>query len=108
MNRSVFVILFALLASKILQAHEMGLETKIKGRELVIEVFYEDDTPAQDTLVNLKDESGKVIETGRTNLKGICIFSVPKEGRYHLEAKDNSGHQVKVVLKIPSPQKDVK
>jgi hypothetical protein len=85
-------------------AHEIGIEIKLKESEVQVVVFFEDDTPAQQALVTLKDETQKVILQGKTNTKGVWSFATPKPGKYWLYADAGEKHQAKTTFTIPAPK----
>jgi hypothetical protein len=85
-------------------AHEIGIEIKLKESEVQVVVFFEDDTPAQQAQVTLKNEIGKVLLEGKTNDKGVWSFPTPKAGKYRLEANAGEKHQAKTTFTIPPPK----
>lgn len=85
-------------------AHEMGIEIKLKETEVQVIVFFEDDTPAQEAKVTLKDETQKVVLMGKTNAKGVWTFVTPKPGKYTIHADAGDKHNAKTTLTIPAPK----
>jgi nickel transport protein len=83
-------------------AHAMALEAKLKGDKVVITVFYDDDTPADNAKMIVEDESNAVIAEGKTDDKGMWTFATPKPGRYLVKADAGAGHAAKTTVVIPA------
>jgi hypothetical protein len=80
-------------------AHKLYVEAKPSGDQVRCEVFYEDDTPAQEAkVIVLNGET--VVAEGRTDEKGVWTCNLPP-GRYQVKA-ETLGHAADTVLEVPA------
>jgi prepilin-type N-terminal cleavage/methylation domain-containing protein/prepilin-type processing-associated H-X9-DG protein len=82
-------------------AHGVGVEAKLKGDSVRVEVFFDDDTPAADAKVSVTAEDGKLVAEGKADAKGLWSFSVPRPGKYRVTADAGGGHLAKTTMTIP-------
>jgi uncharacterized GH25 family protein len=109
MKTVVTAIVSLLLFPLIVFAHAVGLEAKIVGENVVVEVFFDDDTPAQKAKVRIEDGAKAVIAQGVTDEKGTFTFAKPKAGTYRIIVDAGAGHATKSTLEItetPVPMTD--
>lgn len=97
-----FVVPFAVLLSgpSLALAHKMIVTPTVTDSVRVV-VGYEDESPAEDAKVTLKDAAGAVVSEGITDAKGVCVLPRPKPGTYTLVANDGGGHRRQLQLIIP-------
>jgi nickel transport protein len=79
-------------------AHRMIVDPRSKGDQLHVEVFYEDDTPAQQAKVIVLNGDQLVAE-GRTDEKGVWNCPKPPPGTYLVKA-ESLGHAAKATLVV--------
>lgn len=85
----IVVIAWALTESSAL-AHKLMVDCRVVGQELKIEVFYEDDSPADGAKIQLF--VGKAhLWTSKTDDEGRLILAVPEAGEYQIRA-EHYGH----------------
>jgi Carboxypeptidase regulatory-like domain len=77
------------------EAHALGIEVKRKVEKLIVEVYYDDDSPATDAKVVLTDESDRMIVEGRTDANGFWTVPTLPPGRYRIVADAGDGHLAK-------------
>jgi hypothetical protein len=82
--------------------HALHAEAKIRGPRVVIEAYYDDDTPAANAQVTITDKSGCEIASGRTDERGVWSFPRPKPEKYQLSVDDGMGHKTRVPVTIPA------
>lgn len=82
-------------------AHGIGVEARLKGDRVLIEAFFDDDTPAADAKVAVTDDSGRQLTDGRTDLKGTWSFAAPPAGKYRVTVDAGAGHLAKTTFTIP-------
>jgi len=95
MGRLVIACICGLGGSPALaQAHDLGVECKQKSgtAEIVIEVYYDDDSPAIGAKVEVFDMSNKPVGSGKTDGNGFWHFLAPAPGLYHVKADAGAGH----------------
>jgi len=85
-----------------LLAHEIGAEAKVKGNEVVVEVFYDDGTVGRDVIVTATDSAAKEIAKGKTDAKGLWKFPLPAPGKYTLLIDGGPGHKTKISVTVPT------
>jgi hypothetical protein len=83
--RSSLPLLVLLLATPAALAHNLMTDSRLVGGRLRVEVFYDDDTPAQDAQVTVLSGEEKVAE-GRTDEKGVWVWDNPVAGKYTVRA----------------------
>jgi len=86
-------------------AHGLGVDAKIVDDRLYIEVFFDDDTPADNATltltclaVDLAPLTAKTDDRGRWSIE---LSALPQAGRYRLFVDAGDGHAVTKVLTIP-------
>lgn len=100
----ILATLVLVLGPSVAMAHKMIVEAAIKPEALTVvrvEAYFEDDTPATDAVVKVRDDSGQEIAKGKTDDRGVWTFPRPKAGTYTIRVEDSTGHDQEVVLPIP-------
>ena len=95
-------LLLPLAAAAPALAHRLGADCTLRANKVEVEAFYDDDTPARQARVAVKDAAGKVVAEGRTDDKGRWRFSTPKAGRYRVTVDAGPGHIASVSLTVPA------
>jgi hypothetical protein len=85
-------------------AHKLYVDPTIVGDRLRVEVYYDDDTPAQDAKVTVLFGDEK-LATGKTDEKGVWTWPKPGPGTYLVRA-ESLGHAAKETVVIPDPAAD--
>ncbi len=98
----VVVMSYALWPATV-YAHAVGLQAKLKGETVVVEGYFDDDTPADDAKVTVEDETGKVVLEGKTDDKGVWSFPTPKPGKYKVKLDAGAGHRATTTFTIVDP-----
>ena len=101
-STAVAVLLAWLLVAAPALAHHLGADARVKDGKVVVEAFYDDDSPGRDAKVTLLDDKMKVIEQGRTDAKGRWSCPVPKPGVYAVVVDAGPGHSAKTKLTVPA------
>src|SRR5262245_14310116 len=86
-------------------ALEMTVRVPPDATPLVVIVGFDDDTPAEDAVVVLKDAAGNEVARGKTDAKGVCKFSRPAPGKYVATA-EAIGHRTKVEFEVQGTPED--
>jgi hypothetical protein len=99
--RSSLPVLVLLIGAAPAFAHKLYVDPTLVGDRLRVEVYYDDDTPAQDAQVTVLfgDEN---LATGRTDEKGVWSCPAPGPGTYLVRA-ESLGHAAKETVVIPDP-----
>lgn len=77
-------------------AHKLLLDYTAVQEGLLVEAFFPDGTPAQNTTMRLMAPDGKVLGEGMTNDHGGYLFPVPERADYVADADAQMGHYAKV------------
>jgi nickel transport protein len=93
-----------LVGASPIYAHRLHVDPDIEGNQLRVEVYYDDDTPAQDAKVTVR-AGDEVVAEGRTDEKGVWTCPKPGPGTYEVRA-ESVGHVAKETLVIPDPATD--
>jgi hypothetical protein len=97
---SLFVGMGVILLSPALaSAHALEAIVRVTNTALVIEAGYDDDTPAPDAQVVIRDANQRIVYEGTTDERGLCTFSLPPAGRYVAEVT-STGHRATVEFTI--------
>jgi nickel transport protein len=99
--RSSLPLLVVLIGAAPAFAHKLHVDPTIVGDRLRVEVYYDDDTPAQKAKVTVffGDEQ---LATGKTDDKGVWTCPAPGPGTYLVRA-ESLGHAAKEAVVIPDP-----
>lgn len=98
-------ILAALMICGTADAHSLFVEAKTENGRVHVEVFFEEDIPAQGARVEVKDmETGDVVAAGRTDEGGVWECPEPGPGQYRVVA-ESAGHRAFVILNGPPPER---
>jgi hypothetical protein len=101
-GRSLLGLVLALMTAPPAWAHALGAECKVRGDQLEIEAYFDDDTPAERARVRILDNDGREVATGRTDDKGVFRLATPAAGRYRVVVDAGSGHRAQVTVTIAS------
>lgn len=79
----------------------MGVEVRLKNNQILIEVFFHDNSPAPGSLVTIENEAGEKILSEKTDKEGKLQAPVPPPGKYKILVNDGAGHLSSTPLIIP-------
>jgi nickel transport protein len=79
-------------------AHRLHVDPRPAGDQIRVEVFYDDDTPAQDAKVTIRLGDDLIAE-GRTDDKGVWTCPRPQPGTYTVRA-ESVGHAATETLVV--------
>jgi hypothetical protein len=74
----------------------------VVGTRVEVEAFYDDDTPAGNARVAVRDGAGKRIADGRTDAQGRWTFDRPPAGQYEVAVDAGGGHRKTVKISVPA------
>jgi nickel transport protein len=97
--RWLFAALGGLFCASPAFAHRMLLTCTAEGDRVRVEVFFDDDTPAQEATVSVADLNQKPIAEGKTDERGVWTFAKPAPGAYTVKAS-GIGHSATQALII--------
>lgn len=97
MASASLLLAYPLIAS----AHGIGIEARLKGGRVMIEAYFDDDSPAADAKVIVTDESGKTVVEGKSDNKGAWSFDAPLAGKYRASVDAGGGHLARTTFTIP-------
>ena len=79
-------------------AHRLLSESKLTQTDLVVEAYFDDDTPAQEAKVSVWKENEKFAE-GKTDERGVWKMPRPVAGTYEIKV-ESVGHLSKETIEI--------
>jgi len=88
-----------LLSPSRVRAHALEAIVRVTENALIVEVGYDDDTPASDAKVVIYDSHNQIVYEATTNERGICTFSLPTAGTYRAEVT-STGHRTHVTFVV--------
>jgi nickel transport protein len=101
-TRSLLALAALAVGSAAASAHGLGAEAKLIDGRVVVEVFFDDDTPAPDADVTVTDAAGAEAAFGRTDAAGRWSFPAPPAGPYKVVVDAGAGHRAKLALTVPA------
>ena len=78
-------------------AHKLLLNARSSADRLHVEVFFDDDTPAQQAKITLENDRHEIVHEGKTDERGVWSCPAPPAGAYVLKAL-TAGHNAKKAL----------
>lgn len=103
-------LLVVTLAPACVGAHGIDLKWKQINDRVMVEAFFDDDTPARDARVTIVDEEKNVVASAKTDAQGKCSLRAPI-GRYRIVVDAGGGHRskerpIRIVGTLPPPSTD--
>ena len=95
------VLLSGFLAADLL-AHAVGVDCTLRLGKIEVEVFYDDDSPAQKAKVQLVNAQDEVVESAVTDQLGRCVLRNPPAGNYEVRIDAGAGHRAKKKIDVPA------
>ena len=95
------VLLTGLLPAKV-SAHAVGVDCTLRLGKLEIEVFYDDDSPAQKAKVQLVNAREEIVASAVTDERGRCVLRKPIPGKYEVRVDAGAGHRAKKKIDVPA------
>src|SRR4029079_5157648 len=92
---------FLLLAPAV-SAHDLHLKAEKRQGKLYIEVWYEDDIPAEGAKIKVLRGEASVVE-GTSNDRGVWTTDCPKPGTYRIVATD-TGHRAEIEFVVSATE----
>jgi nickel transport protein len=94
-------------------AHKVNLFAYVEGDRVIVEGYFSASSRAQDCLVQVFDERGKIIHSGKTDTKGIFSFRLQElpdfTGGLKIVLEAGMGHKTEYTLSasdIPKPRQE--
>lgn len=82
------------------RAHGVGVQCKLEGDKLIVEAYFDDNTPASDAKVSILNRSEETVGEGRTDVDGRWICATPGPGVYQVIVDAGGGHLRKIKVNI--------
>jgi hypothetical protein len=83
-------------------AHKVDVSCELIKDKLVVEGFYDDDTPAIKAKVEILDAQEKLVANGMTDEKGRWSCPRPAAGKYEIRLDAGAGHRAKRDFTVPA------
>lgn len=97
---ALLTLLAALTATGRAGAHAVGLECEVRDGRLVVQVYFDDATPARKAAVKVEDPDGKMVAEGKTDRLGVWECPVPPAGKYKVTADAGAGHRASATVTV--------
>ena len=101
MKRLLMTLLTLLALPALAHAHAVGVAAKLVGGGVRIEAFFDDDEPAADAKVTVRDAANNLIAEGTTDAAGVWSFALPPAGKYTVRLDAGDGHATTTVITVP-------
>jgi hypothetical protein len=98
------VAVFLAIAPTSAFAHALGVDCVLRNGKVVVEAFYDDDSPAQKSKVQVVNAKDEEIANGVTDEKGTWSFAAPPPGAYEVRVDAGAGHRAKKAINVPAPE----
>ncbi len=93
-------LLLSTIATNVATAHALGVQAKLKDGKILVEAYYDDDSPAIKTKIQIM-KGKEEIASRVTDEKGLCTFDAPAPGKYEIHADAGAGHRASTTITIP-------
>jgi nickel transport protein len=103
---AVLALVLALGLPSSALAHALHVLAKMEGNQVKVEAFFDDNSPAADAKVTVRDATGKVLYEGRTDGTGNWSFAMPAPGTYEIVVDDGAGHRTQKHLRVSGANAD--
>jgi hypothetical protein len=82
-------------------AHALEVTVRVPpdAAPLTVVVGFDDETPAEDAEVVLRDAAGNEVARGKTDARGVCLLGRPAPGKYVATA-EAVGHRTRVEFEV--------
>jgi hypothetical protein len=77
------------------------VDCKLKNGKVLVEAFYDDDTPAAKAKVQIVNAKDEVIASDVTDGEGRWSFTAPAPGKYEVRVDAGAGHRATTSITIP-------
>src|SRR5438876_11600625 len=94
------ILLASLIAAPTVCAHALSGQCKLRGNQVELEAYFDDDSPAADAKVRVLDKEKQPIRAGRTDAKGRWSFPRPAAGKYLVIVDAGAGHRADIPVTI--------
>lgn len=80
--------------------HGLLIDVRVDKAHLIVEAYFDDDTPAVDAEARLEKPSGEILAQGKTDQRGTWRTLRPEPGTYQVSVNAGLGHKAtkKVVI----------
>jgi cobalt/nickel transport system permease protein len=92
------IVGLGLLAPHPALAHKLLIDYTPVKEGVLVEAFFPDGTPAQNTTMRLMTSDGTVLQKAMTNDHGGFLFPIPERRDYEADADAQMGHYAKVAI----------
>ena len=83
-------------------AHDLHATVRVEEEKITVEGGYDDETPAGEARVTVKDAAGGTTTTGVLDERGLWSFPKPAPGDY-IAVVEIAGHRDRVKFNVPGP-----
>jgi hypothetical protein len=98
---SLLAPLLLLAVPGVARAHAVSLECTLRGANLEVAAFFDDDTPARGAKVSVFDAADKLVASVRTGDDGTCRLPRPAPGTYRMDLNAGAGHFARRTIEVP-------
>ncbi|MFO0810379.1 MAG: hypothetical protein U0746_17280 [Gemmataceae bacterium] len=89
--------------ASIAHAHGVFVDCKLRGDNVRVEVYFDDDTPAAQAKLVVQTKDGAEVARGTADDKGVWEFPKPTPGKYVVIADAGQGHRAEQPMHMPTP-----
>ena len=82
-------------------AHAIGVQATLRGEAVLVEAYFDDDTPVRGARVTVAGPDDARVAEGRTDDSGTWSFAVPPPGEYRVTVDARDGHLKRTRITIP-------
>jgi hypothetical protein len=86
------IVLFFFLNGAAAKAHGLYARAELRGSQLRIEAWFDDDTPAEQAKVKIVS-GGVVVREGTSDEKGLWLTEALPAGKYQIQVDAGAGHR---------------
>src|SRR5262245_34849815 len=82
-------------------AHALKAECTLKNGKIMVEAFFDDDAPAVNAKVEVRDGGDQILAGGQTDVQGLWSCPAPAPGQYVLIVDAGMGHRAREPIAVP-------
>jgi len=97
---AILGLIFSLAIHGNAWAHGIGMQITQKGKSLIVEGYYDDNSPTSKAKVQLASKEGVEISSQAMNEKGIAKIEISGVGEFRITLDTGDGHLFRKVIRI--------
>ncbi len=94
----VFLFLLSAILSSVVYAHKVNMFAYQEGGQVFVDGYFADGKKAQESEVSVYDDQGQLLLNGKTDDKGLFVFTPAQKGALRITLDAGLGHKTEYEL----------